>query len=933
MQRIRGSNDAYKFGGIKVNFADHFANSLTSNSVHAQSTNLNINATFDSTITSDPNATAIQSTINAVIALYESKFSDPVTINITFANMNTGLGQSSWYYDVIPYATWRGYLAASASTNNDTTALANVPSGSTDPILGHGSVYVKTANYKALTSTSSGSTDGTISVNMSICNLDRITIDSNKYDLYSVLCHELDEILGMGSSLDGLGNLLPEDLFRYSANGVRSRTTSSSATSYFSIDGGATNLIGFNQSGGGSDFGDWIGGGTHHVQDAYGTPGVIVNPNIEFEVLDVLGYHYISGASNASSAATSTTNVRGSSNVNSVGSIAATSATNMSSHNIVSGEADASSSSTSSIQGGSHANTEAAATAASIATSFSRNQTSHNVVVNEITASFTDNSPVNLGSAVVFTNTSIGNANQHWDFGDSSGTSTTASPSYTYSSPGDYTVTLSINNSAEEVNNTVTVNQPLSYVWDKINLQSYFNDIGFVNTGFDSSGYPSGYGLDGSPSAGHGGNLMSFDLIGGTPQTFGGIGFNMPVNPDNLTNNIIYCDGQVIPLSGGMYTNLELLAFITNASSRTVDFVITYSDSSTTTVTQQISDWTIYNGFEHETIALTMNSRLNNVGGLDGTTCRIYRYDIPLDSTKNLVSITLPVQNNTFIVSITQASLVAGPACWIKADALTLGNNNSVSTWNDISGNSNDFTQPNDFQPTYHTNVINGLPAVQFDGTSSYMQTSITAPNKYSVFAVYKQLTTGNFSIAVSWGSGSSGKTFWSGYISGTPNSGHLIPASDSSVDNYSSSADDTNWHVVDGVFDGTHLIGHDYGTLATPSINQTSGNLSSNNVTLGGYGHSPSLYWNGYVAEVLLFTTNISDEYRALIQSYLTYKYDLQPQNEIQQFSFSPAPISGTYKITVNGHQTSDIPFDADATNIQAYINTALNANNVSVS
>jgi len=50
-------------------------------SAHA---NLVIKATFDSTITSDPNAAVIESTINSVIALYEASFSDPITVTITF---------------------------------------------------------------------------------------------------------------------------------------------------------------------------------------------------------------------------------------------------------------------------------------------------------------------------------------------------------------------------------------------------------------------------------------------------------------------------------------------------------------------------------------------------------------------------------------------------------------------------------------------------------------------------------------------------------------------------------------------------------------------------------------------------------------------------------------------------------------------------------
>src|SRR5262249_22081459 len=52
---------------------------------------LKINPTFDSSITSDPNAATIMNTINAAIAVYEANFRDQITVNITFKEKTTGL--------------------------------------------------------------------------------------------------------------------------------------------------------------------------------------------------------------------------------------------------------------------------------------------------------------------------------------------------------------------------------------------------------------------------------------------------------------------------------------------------------------------------------------------------------------------------------------------------------------------------------------------------------------------------------------------------------------------------------------------------------------------------------------------------------------------------------------------------------------------------
>jgi hypothetical protein len=56
---------------------------------------LTINPTFGSTITSDPNAAAIEGVINTAIGVYQSKFTDPINVAITFNSMSTGLGSSS----------------------------------------------------------------------------------------------------------------------------------------------------------------------------------------------------------------------------------------------------------------------------------------------------------------------------------------------------------------------------------------------------------------------------------------------------------------------------------------------------------------------------------------------------------------------------------------------------------------------------------------------------------------------------------------------------------------------------------------------------------------------------------------------------------------------------------------------------------------------
>ena len=102
----------------------------------AHATGLVINPTFDSSITSDPNAATIEATITSAIGTYETTFSDSITVNITFREVSSGLGGSSTFVSDIPYVTYLAALTADASSANDATALASLPAGPNNPVNG-----------------------------------------------------------------------------------------------------------------------------------------------------------------------------------------------------------------------------------------------------------------------------------------------------------------------------------------------------------------------------------------------------------------------------------------------------------------------------------------------------------------------------------------------------------------------------------------------------------------------------------------------------------------------------------------------------------------------------------------------------------------------------------------------------------------------------
>lgn len=68
-------------------------------------------------------------------------------------------------------------------------------------------------------------------------------------------------------------------------------------------------------------------------------------------------------------------------------------------------------------------------------------------------------------------------------------------------------------------------------------------------------------------------------------------------------------------------------------------------------------------------------------------------------------------------VFVFDPSSLTGLKIWLKADAQSYTDGQSVTTWTDSSGNANDFVTDST-NPTFKTNIVNGKPVVRFNGTS-----------------------------------------------------------------------------------------------------------------------------------------------------------------------------------------------------------------------
>jgi FG-GAP-like repeat len=140
-----------------------------------------------------------------------------------------------------------------------------------------------------------GPFDGIVTLNSAAAFQFNRPPNGNHFDAQYFTEHEIDEVLGFGSRLNLPGTTTrPQDLFSWSARGVRN--TTSIAVRYFSINGGTTNIVNFNQNPN-FEFGDWSSRPCPQahpfVQNAFGCPGQfsdVTATSPEGVNLDVIGY-------------------------------------------------------------------------------------------------------------------------------------------------------------------------------------------------------------------------------------------------------------------------------------------------------------------------------------------------------------------------------------------------------------------------------------------------------------------------------------------------------------------------------------------------------------------------------------------------------------------------------------------------------------------
>ena len=205
---------------------------------------------------------------------------------------------------------------------------------------------------------------------------------------------------------------------------------------------------------------------------------------------------------------------------------------------------------------------------------------------------------------------------------------------------------------------------------------------------------------------------------------------------------------------------------------------------------------------------------------------------------------------------------------WYKADAITgLADTAAVTTWADSSDNGRGATQATSGnRPVYRTNILASKPVVRFDGTNDFLRTSTFSLSKpVTVVAVAKSAVTA--SVNHTYVDGVAGGELQL-MKTGTPqyqlSSGG--PASTTTVD--------TAFHILVGIANGDtdSKLWVDGGAPATGTTSLT----AMGGITLGAYGTGGTNFLNGDIAEVILYSGELSLADINDLGQHLATKYSL---------------------------------------------------------
>jgi len=225
----------------------------------------------------------------------------------------------------------------------------------------------------------------------------------------------------------------------------------------------------------------------------------------------------------------------------------------------------------------------------------------------------------------------------------------------------------------------------------------------------------------------------------------------------------------------------------------------------------------------------------------------------------------------------------------------------AVSTWGDRSGNNNDFTEATN-QPTFKASWLNGKPAVEFDGVDDVLSDSNFFSNvdfsgkEVTMIVVFQPLGDLSYSITDTGSysgddrTGQASSSYSSAFLGSRIGNVSATTLEKSapfrSASTYGLRIDNT---AVSYKIYYNNRVQYDHTSYLSSHFGTSSAGMKI------GCGDS-SYKLDGFISEVLVFNTNLSDSDFNTIHSYIDNKYNIHQYNNVT----GSYALNGSYSTTV---------------------------------